>query len=147
MPRVYALRAPKVRNECAHICAMGPKELRFPHRQKQSLAMSCACLASLAEFYILEVVFWLFLSKTRHAFQTTAFTELVAGLPLVLRARESSFPTDHSKHWPRIAQGTRAGIACVFLSIPYDIILPTSMHHNCIPQQLTLPVLSTRVPL
>ena len=27
MPRVYALRAPKVRNECAHICAMGPKEL------------------------------------------------------------------------------------------------------------------------
>ena len=28
MPRVYALRAPKVRNECAHICAMGPKELK-----------------------------------------------------------------------------------------------------------------------
>ena len=68
--------------------------LKFPTGQKQSLAMSCACLASLAESYIIEVVFWLFLSKTGYAFQTTAFTELVTGLPLVLRARESSFSTE-----------------------------------------------------
>ena len=52
--------------------------VKVPHRQKQSLAMSCA---SLAESYIIEVV------KT---FQTTAVTELVTGLPLVLRARETA---------------------------------------------------------
>ena len=120
--------------------------VKVPHRQKQSLAMPCACLASLAQSYIIEVVFWLFLSKTGYAFQTTAFTALVTGLPLVLRARESSFSTDHSKHWPRIARGTCAGIARVFLSIPHDIILPTSMRHNCIPQHLTLPVLFPVAP-
>ena len=68
--------------------------LRFPTgRNKASL-----CLVPVwpvwAESYIIEVVFWLFLSKTRHAFQTTAFTELVTGLPVVLRARESSFSTN-----------------------------------------------------
>ena len=79
--------------------------VQVPHR------MSCACLASLAESYIIEVVFWLFLSKTGYAYQTTAFTELVTGLPLVLRARESSFSTDHSKHWPRIERGTCARLS------------------------------------
>ena len=115
--------------------------LRFPTgRNKASL-----CLVPVwpvwAESYIIEVVFWLFLSKTRHAFQTTAFTELVKGLPAVLYTSQRV-----DKHWPSIARGQCVGIARVFLSILHDIILPTSMCHNCIPRQVTLPVLFPVAP-